>query len=286
MKKKDIDLLMQFGFTKLEAEIYIALLEEPNSTGYRIAQILGKPLPNTYKALHNLKNKKVVISDESLKTQVYAAVPISEYLDYKTLEFNAQKKALATHLRHYETKKIDEGIHRLHNIDDIFSRAQKMIHDAQDIVLVDIFPNLLEKFKETLEATSKEGVRVIVKSYIPTSIPKCEIIYSETESTIVKQFFGEWLNIVVDGKEHLLAFVDKDERRVFEAFWSKNVFLSLIIYNGFSSEFVLSHLRRMLEENKTKKDLVTMLNTYDSIKTSETSAFKEFLNRFTPDKES
>lgn len=280
MKEKEIYNLKQFGFTELEAKIYIALLEEPNSTGYRIAQILGKPMPNTYKALNNLKNKKAVISDESLKIQVYSAVPISEYLDYKTLEFNTRKKALEVQLKHYETKKIDGGIHRLDNFDDIFSRAQIMIHNAQDIILVDAFPNMLEKLIDMLVAVSKTGIRVMVKSYKPLSIQDVELIYSEKDSMIVNQYFGEWLNIVVDGKENLLCFVDKDERRVFEAFWSKNLFLSLIIYNGFSNEFTLSQLRRMLEKGKTKKDLTNMLNSYDSIRTSNISAYKEFLNKF------
>jgi len=52
------ELLVPFGFTNLESEIYVFLLGESPATGYRIAQAIGKPAANTYKAIESLRLEK------------------------------------------------------------------------------------------------------------------------------------------------------------------------------------------------------------------------------------
>jgi sugar-specific transcriptional regulator TrmB len=54
-----IHTLMEFSFSGLEAEIYTFLLRDSPATGYRVAQALGKPVANTYKAIESLQNKGV-----------------------------------------------------------------------------------------------------------------------------------------------------------------------------------------------------------------------------------
>lgn len=51
---------MDLGFTGLEADVYTALLAESPTTGYRVAQALGKAVANTYKAIASLEAKRAV----------------------------------------------------------------------------------------------------------------------------------------------------------------------------------------------------------------------------------
>ena len=62
-------LLSSFGFSDLEANAYINLLQEPGITGYRVAKNLGKPVANTYKALDSLIKKGLIIAEENDKNK-------------------------------------------------------------------------------------------------------------------------------------------------------------------------------------------------------------------------
>ncbi len=280
MKETEIANLVQFGLTKLEAEIYLVLLQNPNSTGYRIAQILNKPVPNTYKALNSLQAKQLILADSSQKTRIYTAVPIAEYLDYKTIEFNTKRHELLQQLEHYKTPTVEGGIYRLENIQDIISRASILIAKAQDILLVDIFPALLPLLRDEIEKVAASGTRVMVKTYEPTKIKNCLVVNNETDSQLVEKFYGEWLNIIADGREYLLSFINLNKERVYEAFWSKNLFLSLMMHNGFSDEFIFTQIRSMIENGTEYKELLEYLKHYDTIKTSSTHAFQDFMKQF------
>jgi len=59
--RDSVKALADLGFTNLEAEIYAFLLQESPATGYRIAQAIGKPAANTYKAIQSLEQKGAVI---------------------------------------------------------------------------------------------------------------------------------------------------------------------------------------------------------------------------------
>ena len=66
--------LVSLGFTALAAEIYAWLPEEAPVTGYRIAQAIGKPAPNVYKAIETLETKGAVMVDEG-KSRLCRPVP-------------------------------------------------------------------------------------------------------------------------------------------------------------------------------------------------------------------
>ena len=51
--------LRKLGLNDLEVAIYIWLLENNRSTGYKIANQLNKPVANTYKALKNLQKNQI-----------------------------------------------------------------------------------------------------------------------------------------------------------------------------------------------------------------------------------
>src|SRR5215468_10366506 len=74
-----IDALTRLGFTALEAEVYTFLLGEPGATGYRIAQGIGKPVANTYKALESLQRKGAILVEDD-ESRRFRAVPAEELL--------------------------------------------------------------------------------------------------------------------------------------------------------------------------------------------------------------
>src|SRR3954454_24931874 len=88
-----INALVGLGFTGLEAEIYTALLAESPVTGYRVAQAIGKPAANVYKAIASLEAKGAVLVDDGA-SRVCRAVPPDELLARLERGF-AERKAQA-----------------------------------------------------------------------------------------------------------------------------------------------------------------------------------------------
>ena len=59
-----VELIREFGFTALEAEIYVYLLQESPATGYKIAKGIGRSFTNVYKAISALRSKGAILVDE------------------------------------------------------------------------------------------------------------------------------------------------------------------------------------------------------------------------------
>ncbi len=87
-----IEALVSLGFTALESEIYTFLLQESPVTGYRVAQALGKPTANTYKAIESLALKGAVIVAEGAQRHC-RAVPAQELLNRLDRRFTAHDAA-------------------------------------------------------------------------------------------------------------------------------------------------------------------------------------------------
>ena len=50
-RESSITALTDLGLNNLEANVYLALLKEPGTTGYRVGKTLGKAVSNVYQAL-------------------------------------------------------------------------------------------------------------------------------------------------------------------------------------------------------------------------------------------
>lgn len=280
MNTKENDLLSEIGFTGLEAEIYLALLENSPATGYSIARVIGKPVANTYNALESLYKRGVIVSDESGKNRLYSPLPINDYLDQLERDFKVKRKKIEQVLKKRKTARTFTGIYSLDNVDQVYERAIQALKHAVDVVLVDASPKSLEKLTDSLKKTAAAGVRTIVETYAPASIPGCETVESLLEKEVFEAWPGEWLNVIVDGREYIMAFFDKQLKKVHQAVWCKSLYLSLMVHNGFISEFIQVKVGKMLQRNIPGEDVLKTIGEYQPVRTSRLPAFQDFLNSF------
>ncbi|MDO8629132.1 MAG: helix-turn-helix domain-containing protein, partial [Phycisphaerales bacterium] len=73
-REQVIQTLVPLGFTPLEGEVYAILVAESPATGYRVAQAIGKPVANTYKAIESLERKGAIVVDDG-ESRLCRAVP-------------------------------------------------------------------------------------------------------------------------------------------------------------------------------------------------------------------
>src|SRR5579863_6738164 len=139
--------LAQLGFTNLEAEIYAFLVSESPATGYRIAQAIGKPAANTYKAIQTLERKGAVVVEDGASRQC-RAVPVDELLGRISREFHTHRDHAARALRELGQPKADDRVYQIRSLDGVLQRLRQMLVEAKGVVLASIPAVILSQVRE------------------------------------------------------------------------------------------------------------------------------------------
>jgi sugar-specific transcriptional regulator TrmB len=278
MATDEIHALSELGFTNLEAEVYAALLRESTSTGYRIARTLGKPAANTYKAIESLAHKGAVLVDEGASRRC-RAVPPDELLARLGREFAERREQAARALARVREAPADDRVYHMRSREQVVERARQMLERAREVAIVDAFPGPLETLRHDLERAAERGVAIAVKAYAPADVAGVEIVYAPRGEVILGRWPGEWVNVVVDGAEHLLAFLAPDGS-VSQAVWSGSAYLSWVYHSAVSSELILAAVEDGLERGATPARLRERLARFGRFKALEAPGYQTLLRRF------
>lgn len=245
--------LRELGLNDLETTIYIWLLENNRSTGYRIANQTNKPVANTYKALKSLERKGAILSDNSLKTTYFDTVSIEEFLNKKEREFLNTKGLIIEEAKKLQIRQETGGIFELESAELAFEKAISMINSAETTLLVDCFPAPLAKIKKYLKDKSSGDISIFLKNYCDTEIDNINQIKSENPELSVEGVSGEWMIILKDTTESLIAQFTKDGNELKHCIWTKDSFLSFVLFNGSIFEFSYTEIFDKIYDNKNNK---------------------------------
>jgi sugar-specific transcriptional regulator TrmB len=229
MSDQAIEKLVSLGFTVVEAKIYTFLLQESPATGYRIAQSLGMPLSNTYKAAESLQNRGAVLVEEG-DPRSYRAVPSEELLSRLEREFLARRVEAAEALAGLENPAPDAGVYQIHSRSQVVERARNMLARSRQVVLMDLFPEPLEELRGEIEAAVARGVMVAIIAYEPTELAGAEVVVDSQGTNVLHRWPGQWLNLVIDGSECLISFLETQGARIYQAVWSESPYISWVYH--------------------------------------------------------
>ncbi len=247
--------LVALGLTQLEADIYTFLLQESPSTGYRVAKNLGKPAANVYKAIETLEAKGAVEVDDG-RTRLCRPVPAAELLDLLERRFKRNRDQAAASLQRLPGPAQDSRVYQINHRDQLFGKCRHMLQTAQRVVLVDLFLQPLDELRPDLERAAARGVAVAVKSYATDGeVAGAQVILEPEHERIRKRWPAQWIVMVSDGAEMLIALLTKDGTRVIQAVWSGSPFLSWNHHSGLSSELAYTALRREMAHGASLETL-------------------------------
>ncbi len=246
MDEESVTSLQALGFTELEAAIYTFLLQESPATGYRVAQAIGKPTANTYKAIATLEGKGAVLVDEG-SSRLCRAVPHEELLNQIERRFSAARALALEALSQSGAPQEDERVYQLRTRDQVMARARCMITDARSVVIMSAGPRPLEELRPELEAAVARGVAVILKGYLPYEMTGAQVAVSRHFEGLLDRLPGEEISLCVDALEVLTALLARTGEGVVQAIWSGSVFLAFNHYNGLFCEWVLTALADHLD---------------------------------------
>ncbi len=253
--EESIRSLIALGFTELEAEVYTFLLQESPVTGYRVAQAIGKPAANTYKAIETLHTKGAVIVDKGAN-RLCRAVPVEELLDQLERTFCERRAQAAGALASlHGSADDDDRIYQLQSREQLFARCRIMLNRARKMVVLDIFPLPLEELRQDIEKAAARGVEVALRAYQPVEVAGVDVAVTSRGQAIMDRYPGQWIIMIVDGREQMLAFLTPDGKGVHQAIWSSSSFLSWVLHSAVSCETALAGIARKLDEGTTVEAL-------------------------------
>ena len=183
---------------------------------------------------------------------------IKEYFNRKEKLLREKHSSIEEKLNEYEIISPNEGIFQIKDINQVIDKGMQLIHDAKQLIMANLFHQPLNIFKDALEKKAAEGVKVLVKVYEPVDLKGCHVIehtyaHEMNLRTEPIDWHSDWCEIIVDDSEFLIAFFEKNGKSVFQALWSKNTYLDLILFSGFANKFILSMITKSIYAGKTTK---------------------------------
>ena len=249
-----IDALLAFDFTEIEARIYCFLLEESPATGYRISHAIGKAAANTYKALTALERKGAIIV-ESGENRLCRATPPDELLAALSKGFESNRDRAKAELAALNLQTEDHRVYQLTTVEQVFARAQAMLESAEEIAIFDIMPGPAQRLEAGVLAARKRDVEIMAVLYEANEVFNTETCLVTPSADRVRSIWpGQQLNLVVDARQTLMAFLSEDCTRVIQAVWTNSSYLSLLNYNFMSSEATALHYRSIAPEPVGEKN--------------------------------
>lgn len=226
----NIELLRELGLNQLEAEVYLFAIGQPPMTAYRIAKCIGKPQANVYKAVEVLAKKGALLMEDG-GSRTCRAVPVAEFLRRAERDFMEFSKLAKLRLGEVQPVPVDERVYRLETVAQIYHQAREMIGRTRSTVVVDAFPIPLRKLADALTNAARR-VAVHVEAYEPVEIAGADVVVVSQGAQSLRAWKAHQLNVVVDGRESMMALIGMDGETVLQAYWSNSLYLSCVHHAG------------------------------------------------------
>jgi sugar-specific transcriptional regulator TrmB len=274
--------LVELGFSPLEAKVYVELLTGEPRTAYQIAHAIDKPVANTYKAVASLEAKGAVMVAAGDR-RVCRAVPYDRLLDRLDRAFRSRRDRAEAALSSLPAQSSDEAVYDLRTAGQVFERFRSILEQAEDQVVIDAFPVAAALVAADAERCAARGVRVTMKVYEPLEVAGAEMIPAHPRPDLVVRWPGQWLNVVADSAQHMLAFLTHDCEGVHRAIWTDSRHLSAIYYCGIHAEITLDRIGAVLRRRGTHAEVRAAFDSFGRVDFTDTPGRRELLESYTPD---
>ncbi len=204
MTTATIEEMKHLGFTGAEAQIYIFLLQHPDSTGYEISKGTGLPRANTYQALETLvaKERITAVSPDPVR---YVTVPPALLL--RSIQEETQQRCRELEQQLTALEKPDGMGHfwELNEHSKIEVRLIELINVAQHRIAASLWAEDLERLAEPLQVACNRGCTIILNLFGEATADFATVYRHEGPEKVVS---GHVIALAIDFQEALVASLD------------------------------------------------------------------------------
>ncbi len=273
-KESVLDCLVEFGLSRLEAEVYVFLLANRPMTAYGIGKQLGRPTANVYKAVDALSRRGAALIEDG-DNRLCRAVPASEFLHHIGKAFHSRTEQAAAMLETLERQTDDERVYRLESASQVFERCVEMLETrCERVAVVDAFPRALDSILPSIRAAIRRKITVYVEAYEPVVLEGAKVVVAQVGKQVLKQWQSQQLNVIVDGRESIAALLNNDLTEVYQGLWTNSRYLSCMMHSGRLAEHTLIEMR-----NASGRGLTAILDEHPFLLTSNVPGQRELLVR-------
>lgn len=277
--KETVKNLVALGFTEIEAAAYTFLVEHSPVTAYRVAHGIGKPVANTYKAVESLRAKGAVLIDKT-GSRLCRAVSPPQLLRKIEAQFRRHQQLAERSMARLSTAQGDDGIYVLASKGEILSTCAALIERAEDVVLVDAFPQILDQLLEPLGAAIARGVGVAAQVYSPVELPGARLVKEDTADAALERWRGQWLCLIADGAEYLYAYLDEVGLRVHQALWSRSALISWPQHSYLGDALLANELVGLVKRGASNRQLLKVIRRSEKWRALGARGEKQLRERF------
>lgn len=207
MNSEIIKTLKNLGFTEYEAKAYLALLEKSPLTGYGVALNSGVPRSKIYEVLDGLVQSGEVITSYGAPV-LYAPLPPKELIEHRRKKTESDFDAAKASLEHFTTNiEVKDNIWNIAGRDEIMNKANDIIKNATEEVLITIWEEDAIHMIPVLNETIKRGVNVQVVVYGDIKLDSAKVIKYPIENMGVEDKETRCMAVCADKKEAIEGII-------------------------------------------------------------------------------
>jgi HTH-type transcriptional regulator, sugar sensing transcriptional regulator len=221
-----IEKLRKFNYSRMEAIIYITLLQEPGINGSKIAKILNIPRSTAYACLEGLYKKGAVYLLPG-ETNMYQAHDPEQLFEALKKEYSKDADIIKNKLSQYRQHQPIDQYWNIEGYDNFRTKVKQLLLTTKKEIYLNTNYDL-HIFKDELELLLGKGVRIIVFSFENINSDNLELEFYYNQKFIMQTANPQKkMYLVVDFNKVLIASGYKDKECV--ATFTKNEALVALV---------------------------------------------------------
>lgn len=240
--------LEKIGFTENEAKVYIALLQNPNSSGYEVSKVSGVARAKVYEVLDSLIKKGVAFQDKQDNKSHFKPLQPNMLLDNYLREASKAVSKLEKSLQQQNTDE-DYSLTTIKGYKNVWNIISQLIKSSKTRLLISGFPRDLEKLEDLIVQAEKRDVLHHILSYGTVQSSKFNYFKHSVSPLQYLQVaaLGRWLAIVIDQNEVVIAQIISEDNTI--AFWTKNPAIIFSISGWITHDITLHELEKVVPKD-------------------------------------
>lgn len=195
--------LEKLNFSKLEADIYIALLGEKPMSAYQLAKKINISRTSIYNALEFMLEKGFVEVVPNNTLLYVAQEPAVIFQKIQESVENSIQEA-SQYLKEYQENKREDLTVNFYGYDTAIYKIKEILRSAQKEIFINTDCSL-EELKEDLEKLVKKGIKIVIFSFYEIQNPVSGVDYFTHGRKREKDFQETRLMVVVDNEVIIMA---------------------------------------------------------------------------------
>jgi len=228
------EILQQLGLSRNEARAYMALLACQPASAYEIA-----------------KQSAIPSSGDDEHGKRYVALPPEDFMRQVRQSTRDQTRELLPLLTAIGEPAGTDFIWPLVTAEQVATRANELIGDARDWILISAWPEELAWLRDSLAAAEARGLKIALVHFGRPGLSIGATYHHPVEKTLYAEKGGRGLTLVADSQEVIIANFRADGR--VDGAWSRNQSFVTVAEDYVKHDVYITKVTRFLDDAVTAR---------------------------------